>query len=161
VTISHVTGDLFASGEKHIAHGCNTDGVMGAGVAGVIAARWPEVERVYSAYCRTKRFAAGTCLPVPIDEEFVIYNLGTQRRPGNQSHLGKAAYWPILLAFGNLFEYCVDNGIERVAIPRIGCGIAGLDWATVEGVINGIYEYIPDGPEIVVYTHTSEADKKW
>ena len=150
MSVVHVVGDLLKSDEQFIAHGCNTKGAMGAGIAGVIARAYPEVERVYSAHCRTRDFMVGTCLPVTVDErDFrrTVFNLGTQRLPG-----ADATYWGVMLSFGNLFEYCVAHGITRVGIPRVGCDIGGLDWNSVEWVINGIYDWVPDGPKVVVYT---------
>lgn len=153
--VQHVVGDLLASDEKFIAQGCNTHGVMGAGIALHIANKYPEVERVYAAYCRTRDFTVGSCLPVTDrDSGVTVFNLGTQRNPGKDG-----SYWAIMLSFGNLFEYCVRYGIERVAIPRIGCGIAGLDWSCVEFIIDGIYQWVPNGPEIVVYTHPKDQGK--
>ena len=107
MSVVHVVGDLLGSDEKFVAHGCNTQGVMGAGIAGLIAQRYPEVERSYR----------------------------------------------------NLFEWCRTMNVERVAIPRIGCGIGGLDWNSVEWVIRGIYDWVPDGPEVAVYTLPSEVHK--
>lgn len=150
--ITHVVGDLIKSDEQFIAHGCNTKGAMGAGIAGVIARAYPEVERVYAAHCRTRDFVIGTCLPVTVHEvNRVVFNLGTQRLPGRD-----ASYWAVMLSFGNLFEHCKAHGITRVGIPRIGCGIGGLDWNSVEWVLNGIYGWVPDGPQIVVYTHPND-----
>ena len=162
--ITYVIGDLLASSEPVIAHGCNTRGAMGAGIALHVANRWPEVERVYAAHCRTRDFHVGTAQLVNTQEMVElpdgsvthrhVFNLGTQRNPGRDG-----TYWAVMLSFGNMFEICVDHGIKRVAIPRIGCGIAGLEWNTVEFVINGIYDWVPNGPEIVVYTQATEAHK--
>jgi O-acetyl-ADP-ribose deacetylase (regulator of RNase III) len=146
--IGHVKGDLLASPEQYIAHGCNTQGVMGAGIAALIAERYPEVERSYRVACRAKDFRIGTCQDVYLPEDQrTVFNLGTQVFPGRN-----ATYWAVMLSFGNLFEFCRTMNIDRVGIPRIGCGIGGLDWPTTEHVINGIYEWVPDGPEVVVYT---------
>jgi O-acetyl-ADP-ribose deacetylase (regulator of RNase III) len=150
MSVTHTIGDLIQSDEEFIAHGCNTKGAMGAGIARVIARQYPEVERVYSAHCRTRDFVVGSCLPVRVDDR-TVFNLGTQEFPG-----ADASYWGIMLSFGNLFEHCRAHGIERVAIPRIGCGIGGLDWNAVEWVITGVYDWCPRGPEIVVYTHPND-----
>lgn len=158
MSVVHVVGDLLKSDEQFIAQGCNTKGAMGAGIAGSIARLYPEVERVYAAHCRTRDFIVGTCQAVTVDDVTVVrrtvFNLGTQRLPG-----ADATYWGVMLSFGNLFEYCVAHGITRVGIPRIGCGIGGLDWNSVEWVINGIYDWVPNGPEIVVYTHPNDIAK--
>ena len=50
-----IKGDLISlasSGEfSAIIHGCNTRGVMGAGIARQIAQRWPEAEKADKLFC--------------------------------------------------------------------------------------------------------------
>lgn len=166
--VQHVVGDLINSGEIVIAHGCNTRGAFAAGVAGAIKAAHPEVEAEYQHAVRRGEFQAGTAQLVwttttvgPIDTLRRVFNLATQREPGRCSGLGTAAYWPVYLAVANMVETCQSKRIGRVAMPRIGCGIADLKWSLVETILNGMYEYVPNGPEIVVYTHPSEASKVW
>lgn len=155
--ITHVTGDLLASDEKFIAHGVNCLGLMGAGIAKAIAVKHPVVEKVYREECTERRLLPGGCLAV-MDKaaDRYVFNLATQNSPGRD-----ATYWRVAMAFGNMFEHCVAWGIKRVGIPRIGCGIGGLDWEPVEFIINGLYQWVPNGPDIVVYTHPSEAHKVW
>lgn len=160
--LSHVVGDLLASDEHVIGHGCNTVSAMGAGIALHIARAYPEVERVYSAHCRTRDFRVGTCQAVTTNHDTqdgagpirIVLNLGTQRNPGRD-----ATYFNVMLAMGNAFEWCIAHGHKRMAIPRIGCGIAGLEWDKVEWVINGIFDWIPQAPEVVVYTLPTETSK--
>lgn len=154
--ITHVVGDLLESGEAVIAHGCNTQGMMGAGIALAVASKYPEVERTYRVLCRLGEFQVGTAQEVEMpDQGVTVFNLGTQEFPGRN-----ATYWAVMLSFGNMFERCRKVGIKRVAIPRIGCGIGGLEWDAVEWMINGIInEWVRDAPEVVVYTHPKEAHK--
>lgn len=43
-----------------------------------------------------------------------------------------------------------DNGVTKLAIPRIGCGLDGLQWDKVK---DQLYEIFSDGTfEIVVYS---------
>lgn len=155
MTITHITGDLLESDERFIAHGCNCEGLFGAGFAKGVADKYPEVQDEYMAAVRKRQFVPGACQPVRtlLDNRWVI-NLGTQQAPGRDGN-----YWFVLLSFGNLVQYCVRNAIYRVAIPRIGCGIAGLDWGAVEYVINGVLGQTPNAPEIVVYTRPDEVHK--
>lgn len=164
--LSHVVGDLLASDEPVIGHGCNTVGAMGAGIALHIANRYPEVERVYAAHCRTRDFRVGTVQAVevvavdieaeggPVTSRRTVLNLGTQRNPGRD-----ATYFNVMLAMGNAFEWAISVGVKRIAIPRIGCGIAGLEWPKVEWVVNGIFEWITQAPEVVVYTLPQDVSK--
>jgi len=163
--ITHVVGDLLESGEHVIGHGCNTQGFMGAGIAGLIAEKWPCVFEAYEPACTYGHFRLGGFQVVPTldgvggdDNPYkgtVVLNLGTQELTGRNG-----SYWGIMLSVGQALEWARRFGIKRIALPRIGCGIAGLEWHAVEWMINGMLEeWVQDGPEIVVYTHPKEAHK--
>ena len=156
MTIDYVVGDLIESGEPVIAHGCNTVGVMGAGIARVVKAAWPEVYDQYDAACADGTFDAGSAQRCVGANDRTVYNLGTQRNPG-----ASATYWLVFLSFANMFESMKTWGHGRVAVPRIGCGIGGLDWSGVEGAIEAALDNVGAEIEVVVYTHPSEADKTW
>lgn len=162
--IEYVTGDLLKSAEIDIAHGCNTAGVMGAGIARVIAEMHPEVRHTYQRRCvKTRDFVLGTAQPVivPISQHNAsmrtIWNLGTQRNPG-----ADATLWGIMLSFGNMFEQMVAWQVDRVAIPRIGCGIGGLKWDDVARTIDATQKYVgKSAPLVVVYTQESQVNVQW
>lgn len=154
MSIEYVVGDLLASDEPVIAHGCNTVGVMGAGVARVVRDTWPEVYYQYETACARGTFDAGSaqrCKTTP--EDRVVYNLGTQRNPG-----ASATHWLVFLSFANMFESMKTWKHDRVAVPRIGCGIGGLTWHKVEFAINSARANVP-GIDVVVYTQASEVNK--
>lgn len=155
--IQHVVGDLLESDEEIIAHGCNTVGVMGAGIALAVKRKWGEA--IYDPYefaCADGEFIAGAAQRVDVGDK-VIYNLATQRDPGRS-----ARYWWVLMSFANMFERMHMMGDPaRVAVPRIGCGIGGLEWSGVEHAIRAAQVNADDSPIVVVYTHPSDANKTW
>lgn len=122
--ISYHRGDLFASDERVIAHGCNCQGVMGAGVALIVAQRYPIVKKKYKAAVNAGVFNLGYAQFV-LDEENDrgVYNLATQKQAGPNG-----SRWGVFIAFANMFEHAAANNIVRIGMPRIGCGIAKLDW---------------------------------
>jgi O-acetyl-ADP-ribose deacetylase (regulator of RNase III) len=151
--ITYKTGDLMAADEPAIAHGCNTHGVMGAGVARLVRDQHPEVFYTYAQACDTGRFRIGTAQAVSLgyDESGVasrwVYNLGTQEHPGPD-----ATTWAVFLSFANMAEDARVRKIDAVAIPRIGCGIGGLTWPDVEANINAaILQSTHPDLSIVVY----------
>lgn len=149
-TITYKTGDLMAADEPAIAHGCNTHGVMGAGVAALVRRKYPEVFLAYSNACDTGRFRIGTAQPVVADDGLTsrwVYNLGTQENPGPD-----ATTWGVFLSFANMAEDARVRGIDAIAIPRIGCGIGGLKWDAVEAnIIAAIHHSTHPNLSIVVY----------
>lgn len=125
--ISYRDGDLLKSKEPVIAHGCNTHGVMGAGIARQIATLYPDAYEQYRKACRTRKFRLGSSQAIwtrTNGTERLVFNLGTQDRPG-----ADASAWAVFLSFANLAEYCYRLGVPVVAIPRIGAGIGGLSWS--------------------------------
>lgn len=127
-SITYKTGDLLQADEFAIAHGCNAQGLMGAGVARLVRGTYPEVYEEYSRACRSGAFRLGTAQAVWTDpmvhgQDRLVYNLCTQTLPG-----AHATPWGIFLSFGNMVEDANVRGIDTVAIPRIGAGIGGLDW---------------------------------
>jgi O-acetyl-ADP-ribose deacetylase (regulator of RNase III) len=97
---------------------------MGLGVAKEVATRYPTVKKKYKAACNAGVFNLGYAQFV-LDEENdqAVYNLATQKQAGPNG-----SRWGVFLAFANMFEHAAANNIVRIAIPRIGCGIAKLDW---------------------------------
>jgi O-acetyl-ADP-ribose deacetylase (regulator of RNase III) len=156
--IEFKTGDLM-SGEhgEIIAHGCNCEGVMGAGVAALVRKKLPGLYGEYKKMCLTD---GGEYTFVPgmawyyWNRSFKstrihgVYNLATQVRAGPDANLAL-----IKLAFTNMAQHAHTNGIERVAIPRIGCGIGGLEWMHVEGAIRTGLQAAPSLQRESLYTN--------
>lgn len=156
--IEYRVGDLFEYEGEAIAHGCNTKGLMGAGVAKIVADRYPEVLHYYQATCgpyasAVRRFVPGDAQVCGTPSGVYVVNLATQDHPG-----AHATYWWVMLSMANMFERLRLLEVDAVAIPRIGCGIGGLVWHGVEEVIKVAQANVP-GVKVVVYTHPGEVDK--
>jgi O-acetyl-ADP-ribose deacetylase (regulator of RNase III) len=159
--IEYVTGDLLASHEKVIAHGCNLRGVMGAGVAKGIATRYPGVYDQYrSSYPNMQlgdAFPVVTIEPGPWGNTRVIYNLMTQDDVGPCANLAAIA-----AAVGDMARALDSMPHGRslgdvVGIPRIGAGIGGLSWPDVEQALRiGLGR---TGIRLRIYTLPSEVHK--
>lgn len=142
MTVEYVNGDMFV--EPAIAHGCNIHGVMGAGVATIVRARFPDAYRVYVKACAAGAFGLGD-VQRWTDGTATVFNLGTQVRPGRDARLDA-----IELAVTRLVVICELEGIPVVGVPRLGCGIGGLDWEDVRDAI----ERAAAGSAVVVRVYT-------
>jgi O-acetyl-ADP-ribose deacetylase (regulator of RNase III) len=131
--------------EPFIIHGCNAQGAMGSGVAKVLFDRYPTVRRTYLA--EYERYRAngwkflGTIHSCPKDDPtdpHTIINAITQEFYGRDGKL-YANYEAILDVFEKLNQDCSVAGGElperAVAMPLIGCGLAGGDWKIVSEII--------------------------
>lgn len=154
--VSTIEGNLLAEFKQKkyfgIAHGCNCQQVMGAGIAEQIAREFP------SAYDADLSFTGnrfGSFSYVNTDYGN-IYNMYTQIYTGKgisgTIDSNSARYAALESAFELLSVNMYDVDIHPnkiIGIPLIGCGLAGLDWNIVKELINDITLYV--NIEVVIY----------
>lgn len=126
------TGDLLTSDAPAIGHGVNTLGVMGAGVAKLIRARYSAAMFAdYAAACRTGALQAGMTRMWSADPQMpLLANIASQDRPGAHAQLD----W-LDAATRAALRAVEAAGLDRLAIPQIGCGIGGLAWAEIQPLL--------------------------
>jgi O-acetyl-ADP-ribose deacetylase (regulator of RNase III) len=133
--IEFVSGDLFANRfrARALAHGCNCQGSMGAGVATGFRDRYPEMFAEYRRRCKAKprEFNLGDVFLWKAEDQPWVFNLGTQERYWR----GRAGYRAIEAALQGMREQADWEGIPSIAIPRIGAGHGGLSWKKVRAII--------------------------
>ncbi len=128
--------DLAEAGQFDvIVQGCNSFHCMGAGIAGQIAERYPEVVRLDEATKFGSFTKLGWWSSVNIERNgvnFEVINAYTQ------FHVGpNAEYTAVAQVFKCLNDFYRDLGF-RFGIPQIGCGIGGLQWVRVEEIIDTV-----------------------
>lgn len=128
------TGDLFdlIGTVDALAHGANTVGAMGAGIATEFRRRWPDMYAAYRTECADGRFELGMFFAWPT-RQVTIYNLATQPRPGPHADLDA-----VRAALTAAVRDAEAHRIRHIAMPRIGCGLGGLDWDDVSAIIDGV-----------------------
>lgn len=141
-----VKGDLFLTDFEVIAHGCNCAGGFGAGVAGVIAKKYPHVKREYLKKFYSQGWSPGDVQLVPINNTQVIANCGTQKHylPRGKDLFEYEAFREVCKV---LKKHCLEKN-ARLAMPKIGAGLAGGSWSKIlkimeeelDGVVVRIYE---------------------
>ena len=149
--VKEIQGDVRDTDIKYIAHGVNSQGVMGSGVAKALFVKWPEVREQYLKYHRANLALAingtedflGTVQVVPCDGKTVL-NMFTQDFYGYDGKL-----YLSYDAVRACFQAVVDQGlIKEIAIPRIGSKLAGGDWNKIKEIIN---EVTKDQVKVTVY----------
>lgn len=133
MALVHHTGDIFSTKMPAIAHGCNIDGLMGAGIAESIRNIYPDIYPPYKVACATKIFVPGSMLPVKTHSGMWVFNLASQDRPGPHARLE----W-LRESLEAMMSFMADEGIKGVALPRIGAGIGGLGWDEVLQVFEDV-----------------------
>lgn len=123
-----------------IVHGCNCFHTMGAGIAKEISSRYPqalEVDKKYTAKGDRSKLGGFTHVQItgPYGNKFTIINMYTQYYYGKPKKGAPplADYTAIKQGFQMLKR---DYYGKRIGYPRIGAGLAGGDWATIQNIIN-------------------------
>jgi len=143
---SERTGDMFAADDLDaIAHGVNTKGVMG-GIAGVVAQKYPEMASHYKNICNDGQLKTGQVFPWKEEGKPAVYNLATQENPGSD-----AQYRHVKKTMKVMLKHAEQNGIQKIGVPQIGCGIGGLDWDKVKNIMTEVSNRSPIN--VIAYTY--------
>jgi O-acetyl-ADP-ribose deacetylase (regulator of RNase III) len=137
--IEFVTGDLFANRfqAQALAHGCNCQGSMGAGIATGFRDRYPEMFAEYRRKCKAepRQFNLGDAWLWKADGRPWVFNLGTQEGVWR----ARASYEAIEAALRGMRQQADGEAITSIAIPRIGAGYGGLSWKKVRAVVEKVF----------------------
>lgn len=131
--------DLFTVDESYfLAHCVASDLVMGAGIAVPMNKQFGLREKVRKSGQSTKH---PTCILTGR-----VFNLITKR-----ASYGKPTLWSMLSSIGQMKEIAEANGVKKIAMPRIGCGLDRLPWGTVRDALKKTFE--DTDIEILVCVH--------
>ncbi len=109
-----------------IAHGVNCQNAMGSGVARALYMQWPKVKREYH---RDGSMILGDTQFVEVEPGLVVANCFTQEYYGRDFGRRYADPRAVRECLEIAALYALDElGVYEVHIPRIGCGLGGLDW---------------------------------
>lgn len=157
--VEYISGDLFANrfNAKALAHGCNCQGSMGAGIAVGFKQRYPAMYEEYRRRCKAKprEFNPGDVFLWKEEGKPWVFNLATQE----DYWRSRATYENIERCLSNMKHIADEEGILSIAIPRIGAGYGGLSWKKVKAIIDQVFQswsgtlYVYD--EYIAETHES------
>lgn len=127
--IEYRKGDLFDTELTHIVHGCNAQGVMGAGVAKIVRERFPQAYKEYMRVYQTEgSLELGDVIWAESNGKW-IGNAITQQFYGGAYRL--VDYEAVANAMWEINKFCPGP----VAMPQIGAGLANGDWNVIEAII--------------------------
>ncbi|MGB0523459.1 MAG: macro domain-containing protein [Flammeovirgaceae bacterium] len=140
MAINYLKGDATApqaKGIKIIAHICNDIGGWGKGFVLAISKRWPEPEAAYRKWHRERAqndFALGSIQLVQVEKYIHIANMIGQRGIKRGSNGVPIRYEAVEQCLEKLAQQALQLEAS-VHMPRIGCGLAGGKWETIEPII--------------------------
>ncbi len=128
MTFERGDGNIITADVEAIVNTVNTVGVMGKGLALQIKNAFPEVFAEYARACKQGSVATGRMHVVQraTSPRFVI-NFPTKKHWREPSMLEY-----IESGLTDLVNQVDELGICSIAVPPLGCGLGGLDWADVK-----------------------------
>lgn len=154
--IEYLTKDLLTVNHGIIAHGCNCQGKMGAGIAKEVRSKWPPVYYMYVDKCYSttnKRGLLGEAQVIPVSQtpwgQLFVANLFTQERYGREP-IRYADPDAIKTALRKVAKFCVDRDLP-LYMSKIGCSLGGLSWVDD---VEPIVQELSDELNIPIYVCT-------
>jgi len=131
-------GDLFELSDNiSLAHCVAADFGMGAGIAKIFLQKFGSKLEL-----RTRNIQVGESTCLKRGDRFIYY-LVTKKLSW-----GKPTYQTLESSLISMFQHLNENGVTTIGIPKIGCGLDGLDWQIVrdlikkhQGTVNVIVRY--------------------
>lgn len=111
---------------------------MGAGIAVGFRQRYPEMYEEYRRRCKAtpREFNPGDVFVWKTgDDRPWVFNLATQENYWRS----RATYEAVEQALSAMCAAAEAEGIQTIAIPRIGVGYGGLSWKKVRVVIERVF----------------------
>ncbi|ADO68851.1 type II toxin-antitoxin system antitoxin DNA ADP-ribosyl glycohydrolase DarG [Stigmatella aurantiaca] len=140
MTIESGKGNLLTAEVDALVNTVNTEGVMGKGLALQFKKAFPENFVSYERACKAGEVVPGRMHIVHrlASPRFII-NFPTKKHWRNPS---KLEY--VRDGLRDLVTHVRKLGIQSIAIPPLGCGNGGLDWADVKPLIVQSFEALHD-----------------
>jgi O-acetyl-ADP-ribose deacetylase (regulator of RNase III) len=127
--IELMRGDIFETQAEALVNPVNCVGHMGRGLAAQFKRAFPENFAVYAAACKRGEVEPGRMLVVETGLQAhprYVINFPTKRHWRNASRMED-----IDAGLVALVDEVKRRGIRSIAVPPLGCGLGGLDWAEV------------------------------
>lgn len=131
--ITDVHGNLLASDADALVNTVNTVGVMGKGIALHFKNAYPANYKAYRAACQRHEVRLG---------EMFVFDAGQLVRPRWVINFPTKNHWKspsrlddIESGLDDLVRVITERDIRSIAVPPLGCGNGGLNWADVRPII--------------------------
>ena len=129
----HPNENIFDSKAQALVNPVNCVGVAGKGLALEFKKRFPENHAIYENTCRVGCMQPGIVVPFFTSEKGdsrYIFNFPTKQHWRDQSHIE----W-IHAGLDSLVMQTLYRNLYSLAVPRLGCGLGGLQWLDVHAAM--------------------------
>jgi O-acetyl-ADP-ribose deacetylase (regulator of RNase III) len=153
-TIEFKTGDILQADAEALVNTVNCVGVMGRGLALQFKNTFPANFAAYAQACNRKELEPGHMFWFAtgfLGNPKYIVNFPTKRH-----WRGKSRLEDISTGLRALASDLLERGVRSIAIPPLGSGLGGLDWADVRPLIAKSLESLPN-IQVQVFEPRNEA----
>ncbi|XP_078500356.1 ADP-ribose glycohydrolase OARD1 [Lissotriton helveticus] len=127
--VQDVKGDLFSCpATDSLAHCISEDCRMGAGIAVIFKKKFGGIKELKNQNKKTGEVAFLK------DGDRYVYYLITKKKASD-----KPTYESLRKSLEAMQDHCLANGVKSVSMPRIGCGLDGLQWEKVSDILENIF----------------------
>ncbi len=140
--ITEATGNLLKSPVEALVNTVNTEGVMGKGIALQFKNAFPAMFKDYAAAAKRGEVKLGQVNVWPtqaLDGPRYVINFPTKAHWRAKSRIAD-----IETGLQDLVRVVRELGITSIAVPPLGCGNGGLNWADVEPRIRAAFDSVPE-----------------
>ena len=150
--IHELSGDILFSGAKAIAQSVAPNDDCMHGLALQLRERLPAMYKDFRHYCQTHHPKSGGQWAWMSADGRLIVNLFTREGSyGTSSKPGEAKLSNVNHALHALRNFIQKENVPSIALPRLACGMNGLDWSEVRPLID---KHLGD-LNITVYIYTT------
>lgn len=146
-------GNLLEADVEALVNTVNTVGVMGKGIALMFKERFPANMAAYARACKAKEVQTGKMFVTetgePMGPRWIV------NFPTKQHWRAKSQMQWIVDGLADLRRFIQQNKVGSIAIPPLGAGNGGLDWAQVKPHIEQALGDLAE-VEVLVYEPTAK-----
>lgn len=134
--LHELSGDILLSGAKAIAQGVAPNDDFHHGLALQLRERMPAMYKDFRHYCQTKHPKSGELWTWMSADGRYLVNLFTQEAAyAHGSKPGDATLSNVNHTLHALRNFVQKEKVASLALPRLACGVSGLDWNDVKPLI--------------------------
>jgi O-acetyl-ADP-ribose deacetylase (regulator of RNase III) len=134
--IHELSGDILYSGAKAIAQGVAPNDDFLHGLALQLRERMPAMYKDFRHFCKTKRPKSGGLWTwMSADGRFLVNLFTHEAAYDHGSKPGRASVSHVNHSLHALRDFVKKEKVGSLALPRLSCGLTGLDWDEVKPLI--------------------------
>ena len=155
--VEDAKGNLLQADAEALVNTVNCVGQMGKGIALQFKLAYPDNFKAYERACRNGEIQPGRMFVfetgMMMNPKYII-NFPTKRH-----WRGKSRIEDIQAGLASLVENITRLGIGSIAMPPLGCGNGGLEWAVVRPMITRSLEQLP-GVRVLLFAPHGAPDAR-